>query len=264
MTTTDTKETRVQREAKLRWIPIAKMKVSTFGQRELNQARVDKLAAHFDLEQMGNPTVNLRDGTYWIIDGQHRVEALRQLHFDDYDLQCWVYEGLSEEEEAAQFLKLNDTLIVDAYAKFKVGVNAGLPDETEINRIVAAAGCVVTRDKLPGAIRAVGTLRRVYERSGAETLTATLRVILAAFGDAGLEAGVIDGIGYLLGRYNVDEDHLITRLSNAHGGVNGLLNKAEILRRQTGNSRGQCVAAAAVETVNRGRGGSKLPDWWKA
>ena len=34
------------------------------------------------------------------------------------------------------------------------------------------------------------------------------------------------------------------------------------VRRQTGNQRGQCVAAAAVDIINAGRGGVKLPSWW--
>ena len=25
----------------------------------------------------------------------------------------------------------------------------------------------------------------------------------------------------------------------------------------------QCVAAAAVDVINRGKGGKKLPSWWK-
>jgi hypothetical protein len=52
-------------------------------------------------------------------------------------------------------------------------------------------------------------------------------------------------------------------LSSAHGGVKGLLNAAENLRNMTGNPKAHCVAAAAVNIVNRGRGGKKLPDWWK-
>jgi len=56
----------------------------------------------------------------------------------------------------------------------------------------------------------------------------------------------------------------VAKLSKANGGVNGLLNKAEVLRRSTGNQKGQCVAAAAVEVINKGRGGKKLPSWWKA
>jgi hypothetical protein len=47
-----------------------------------------------------------------------------------------------------------------------------------------------------------------------------------------------------------------------HGGVNGLLGRAEQIRRQTGNPKNHCVAAAAVEAINRGRGGKKLPSWW--
>jgi len=260
-----TQTSRVKREATLKWVPLNHMKVSPLAQRQLNQARVDHLAINFDLEQMGTPTVNLRDGQYWIIDGQHRVEALRQLDFGEYDIQAWTYEGLTEEEEAEKFLKLNDTLIVDSYAKFKVGVNAGRHPEVEINRIVHAAGCVVSRDDIPGAIRAVGTLRRVYDRHGPAVLAQTLRTIIDAYGDPGLTAPVIDGLGYLFGRYGsaLVEADVATRLGSAHGGVNGLTNKAEVLRRQTGNSQGQCVAAAAVELLNRGRGGKKLPDWWK-
>jgi hypothetical protein len=242
------------------------MKVSSAAQRDVNQARVDKLAAHFDLEQLGNPTVNLRDGHYWIIDGQHRIEALRQLDFGGYDIECWTYEGLTEDEEAEKFLKLNDVLTVDVFYKFRVGVQAGRPDEVEIQRIITSLGLAVTRAKSEGAVRAVGTLRRVYTRSGSDVLERTLRTVRDAYGDAGLEAPIIDGIGHLIGRYDgvVDDDVVIERLSRAHGGPSGLLAKAKVLQRQTGSVLGQCVAAAAVETINRGRGGRKLPDWWKA
>lgn len=54
------------------------------------------------------------------------------------------------------------------------------------------------------------------------------------------------------------------KLAKAHGGVAGLTNKAEVLRRSTGNQKAHCVAAAAVEIINAGRGGHKLPAWWKA
>lgn len=53
---------RVQREARLQWVPVPQMRVSPLAQRELNQARVDRLAASFDLEQLGTPAVSFRDG----------------------------------------------------------------------------------------------------------------------------------------------------------------------------------------------------------
>ena len=259
-------EGRVEREARLRWVPVPLMGVSPLAQRDLNQSRVDKLAADFDLEQLGTPTVNERGGHFYIIDGQHRVEALKQMGWGDQQIQCWTYKGLTETEEAEKFLKLNDVLTVNSFAKFKVGVQAGRAEETDIDHIVRAAGLRISRDKGDGAIQAVGTLRRVYRRGGAAALSRALRIVRDAYGDAGLEASVIDGISMLCHRYNgeLHDDPAITRLSSALGGVHGLLGKAENLRKQTGNPKAHCVAAAAVDIINAGRGGRKLPSWWKA
>jgi hypothetical protein len=242
------------------------MKVSPLAQREINHARVDKLAADFDLEQLGTPTVSHRDGHFYIIDGQHRIEALKAIGYGDQQVQCWTYEGLTEEDEAERFLKLNETLTVDTFAKFRVGVRAGREVECDIDRIVRAQQLVVSRDQIPGAIKAVGTLRRIYGRGGATVLGRSLRIVRDAYGDSGLEAAVIDGIGLMCQRYNgeLDDSVAVKKLADAHGGVNGLLNKAEVLRRQTGNQKGHCVAAAAVEIINSGRGGQKLPSWWRA
>lgn len=258
---------RVEREARLRWVPIPSMKVSPLAQRDLNQARVDHMAANFDVEMIGTPTVNLRDGHHYIVDGQHRVEMLKQIGWGDQNVQCWVYEGLSETDEAERFLKLSDTLTIDAFAKFRVGITAGREAECDIDRIVRLQSLVVSRDDIPGAISAVGTLRRVYGRAGGKTLGRALRIVRDAYGDPGLTTHVIDGIGLLCQRYNgeLDDTAAVSKLAAMHGGVNGLLNQAETLRLKTGNQKGHCVAAAAVEAINRGsKGGARLADWWKS
>lgn len=263
---TETTPKKAQRAARLRWVPIDEMKVNPLAQREINPARVDRLAVDFDLEQMGTPTVNLRDGSYFIIDGQHRIEALREIGFGGEQVQCWTYEGLSETDEAEMFLKLNDYLAIPAIPKYRAAITAQRPAETDIDRIVRSLGLVVSASKMPGAIQAVGTLGRVYSRSGPKVLSRTLRLTRDAYGDSGMEAIVIDGLGLLCHRYNgeLDESVALDKLSRSHGGVNGLLGKAEKLRRETGQQKAHCVAAAAVEIINAGRGGKKLPTWWKA
>ncbi len=258
---------RIKREAALRWVPLNLMRVSSLAQRNINDNRVEHLRVNFDPEDLGNLTVSLRDNLYWIIDGQHRVEAMRQLGWGDQSIQCWVYEGLTEEEEADKFLSLNDSLLVPALPKFKVGVTAGRSDEVAVDQIVRSLDLVVSRDRIPGAIQAVGTLLRIYRRAGGGPLRRTLLMIREAYGDEGFEAPVIDGLGLLVDRYNgqLDDEAATQALRNAHGGVAGLLNRAEHLRRSTGNAKGHCVAAAAVDILNRSSSRTKkLPSWWQA
>lgn len=261
--------TKVERVATLKWVPLDAVRVNPLAQREVVPSRVDKLATEFDPEQLGYPTVNHRDGHYWVIDGMHRVEALKRWLGDGWDkqqLQCSAYDGLSEAEEAETFLKLNDTLAIRPFVKFRVGVAAGRAEEVDVDRIVRQCMLRVSPDRTDGSIAAVNTLMRVYQRSGPQNLARTLLIIRDAYGDAGLEGQVIDGIGLLTQRYNSDlnDEQLVARLTKAHGGVNGLLNKAMNLRKSTGNPKAHCVAAAAVEIHNAGRGGGKkLPVWWR-
>lgn len=256
---------RVQRLARLRWVAVKDMQVSSLAQRERKDYRVNQIVAEFDEDKIGTPILSSRNGHYYIVDGQHRIEATGIVRGDDSEVQCWVYEGLTEADEAELFLRFNDVLTVSAFDKFKVSVQAGRDDETDIDRIVRAQGLIVTRDKLPGAVRAVGTLGKVYDRDGASALARALGIIRDAYGDSGFEAPVIDGMGLLCGRYNgeLDVPTAIQRLGKVNGGVHGLLGKAEILRRSTGNTKSHCVAAAAVDVINAGRGGKKLPSWWK-
>lgn len=258
---------KVERAAQLRWVPLAGMKVNPMAQRERNQARVDALAADFDLEQFGIPTVNLRDGVWYIIDGQHRIEALKlwfgEGAWEDQHIHASAYEGLTEEQEAEAFLKLNDRLVVLPLARFRVAVTARRPEEVDIDDTVRSLGLRISSDR--GGITAVGTLQRLYRSGGRATLRRTLEIVSNAYGESGLQAEVIDGIGLLCTRFNgqVDDQVLAQRLGAARGGMHALTNKAAQIKEKTGASKRNCVAAAAVELHNS-KPGKKLPNWWKA
>lgn len=265
------RKNKIERRGSIKQVRLDQMHItSRHAQREkINEARVDYLVSRFDFDQFGTPVLSERDGAFYIIDGQHRIEALKRWLGADWEsstIPCYVYEGLTEAEEAEKFLSMNDVLTVNAFDKFRVSVSAGRADEVHIHNIVLGAGLCISRDKIEGAISCVGTLRRVYFRSDGQTLARALRIARDAFGDAGFEARVIDGLGHLAQRYNgvLDEGAAVSRLGKTRGGVNGLLNKAEVLHKQTGNAKAQCVAAAAVDIINSGRGGKKLPSWWKA
>lgn len=255
----------VDRVARLRWVPIADMRVTPTAQRELRPYRVSKLVAEFDPEQIGNPTVNHRDGVYYIVDGQHRVEAMKVVGWGDQSVQCWTYEGLTEAEEAETFLKLNDKLSVTTFDKFKIAVQAGRPVESDVDRIVRFHGLNVAKNGANGSVGCPGTLLKVYGKCGPKALSRTLNIVTEGFGDAGLDQWVIEGIGLICQRYGDEFDAVkaVERFSSARGGVAGLLNRAQQIKAKTGNALSHCVAAAAVEIYNVGRGGKKLPSWWR-
>lgn len=252
-------------------IPLGKMHtLSRHAQREkLNEGHVDHIFSRFDLDLVGLMVMSERsDSTYYILDGQHRYHALRRWLGDGWEnqaIECRVFTGLTEADEARIFRALNKRLAISTMDNFRTAVVAGERDENAVLDTVRAADLCISTDKVPGAIRAVGTLMKIYRRSDGDTLAKTLRIIRDAYGDAGFEARVIDGIGHLCQRYNgqLDEQVAINKLNRAHGGVKGLLGKAEVLHKQTGNQKAMCVAAAAVDLINQGRGRNKLASWWR-
>lgn len=258
---------RIEREARLRWLPLGNTRISPLAQRDLKKSRVNYLIANFNVENIGTPTANERDGHFYLMDGQHRTEALKHWLGEGWEVQqvqCWTYTGLTEQQEAETFLQMNDVLGLTAFPKFRIAVEAGRDVETDIDRIVRAQGLHISSGKTEGAVGAVTTLIKVYEHGGPATLSRTLRIARDAFGTPGMEGAVLDGIGLVCGRYNgqLDDDKAVQQLSSMLGGVNGLLNGANDLRKKSGRPRSQCVAATAVAVINRGKG-KKLANWWQ-
>jgi hypothetical protein len=252
---------------KIQEIALGNMTKAPLAQREFRAAWADYMKANFDIDAFGVPILSWREGKYYIIDGQHRIEALKAFLGAGWEIQkieCLVYQGLDLQAEAKLFLYYNHTRHVPIYEKFQKALTAKLPDETAVDQIVHDESLVISTE--PGGISAVGTLLRVYRRSDHEVLSKVLRTIRDAFGDAGFESVVMDGLGHLYQRYNgaLEERLVIDRLANTRGGVKGLLGRADTLRLQTRNSRAHCVAAAVIDIMNATRaGGKRLPSWWK-
>jgi len=252
-----------------RSIALGKLRANPFAQRRLIDSHVEHLLTNLDLDLIGLPDVADRpdDDAYDVLDGQHRLEALKVWMGDGWEtqkIQCRVWFGLSEAEKADKFDRLNDTRNVSAFDKFRIRVNAGRPVQCDIDRQVRLEGLVISRDEIPGAIGAVGTLEKVYRRSDAATLGRSLRIIRDAYGDTGFEASIIDGIGHLCQRYNgqLDDATAVAKLGGVNAGIKGLRGRANVIREKMGTSKSIAVAATAVEFINSGKGGKKLPSWW--
>lgn len=260
-------QNRANRASHLRWVPIASMKVSPKAQREFKEAHAAELAADFDLEAMGFPVVSLRDGNHYVVDGQHRVEALKMIGWGDQSIQCEVYEGLTEAEEADLFLRRDRRRAIQAFDRFRIAVVAEREQETDIDRIVRAMGLKVSTDQSDTSIAAVGALNKVYRAGGHKVLARDLKILRDSFpGDVtAFRREMIEGLGLVCQRYNgeLNDSELTAKFAGLRGGAQTVLRKAEGFRKSTGETQAQCVAAAIVDVANGGRGGKKLSSWWK-
>src|ERR1051325_3976125 len=97
-----------RKPSKIRPVPLGMMRIppALVCQREFRKAHGDRIAKELDLNKLGYPIINHRDGIYWVVDGQHRIYALKENDFSDKDvLDCEVYEDLSDAEMAEIFLR---------------------------------------------------------------------------------------------------------------------------------------------------------------
>jgi len=240
------------------------LRINPYAQRELNPKKVADIASRLNVRAVGIPVVNLRDGVYYVCDGQHRVEGLKAAGRGDTPIKVEVWRDLTEREEAELFVMLNDRLAVKAFELFEKKVNAEFDRETDIDRVVRLQGLHVSQAKTPGSIGATAALGYVYDLVGPALLGMVLRVIRDSFGDRGFEHAVIRGVGLFVQRYHggIEEKVIVERLAAIRGGVNGLMGEATKIKERTSAQKPKCVAAAIVDIVNRGRGGKKLANWW--
>lgn len=265
---------RVERQARRGYVRLGDLKVNPTVQREFVPSKADAIAANFDPEHLGLPVVNMRNGSAWVIDGQHRCAAMKIWlgeGWEDQSFEAEIYDDLTEAEEAEAFLRRNDAMAVNAYNKFRIAVVAGREDESTVAGIVMREGLTITRDvNADGSVRAVGTMLRVYRRAGGDVLRRTLAILRDAYGTPGLDAAMISGMALVVHRYDrLNDDELVHRLQTAAGGAGAVLTKSERARRETGNPKFSCVAAAIVDTFNsitkqKGGDGTRLLSWWKA
>lgn len=234
-------------------------------QREAIDAWVRSLSRQFDIEAIGDIHVSKRsDGTLAVVDGQHRILALRQLGYDDLGVWCHVYEDKTPEEECDLFLKLNNRRNVTAADKFRIGVGAGLEDCVAINSLLRERGLAVTGEaQRIGAspISCAATLRSYWskaqrERTGPQALAGALDVALAAWGPEGdsLHQSIIGGLSELfLDNAWIDSKHLADKLAKA-GSPGRLIGKAKARYEYERSSLSRCMAKVIADIYNSRRG----------
>lgn len=235
-------------------------------QRVLRPHIVKKIRASLDLDAIGVITANRRKGgALAVLDGQHRVVALREEGLGEWEITCRIFEGLSIQEEAALFRKLNTYTRPSAVDDFLKGVVAKDGECVAINRIVEFCGFEIHPQATHhGGISAVAALRKVYRDGGGDALSKTLALAREAWGvtPEATAGQIIDGLGRVVTTFNGEVDYgvLANKLAKYPGGASGLIGKARMLNDIRRKPVAGCVAEIVVNTYNTGRRAGRIAD----
>lgn len=204
----------------------------------------------------------IRDGWYYIVDGQHRVRAaIMFLGDSSQQVQCHVYENLTCDQEANLFLELNNTKKQGPMSRYKVALTAGKADELDVERICRSLDLRIGLDKSCEEIGCVTAILAVYRKHGPASFSFAMRVIRDAYGFDGFKRQNMSALALIKDRYGdrIDEAKLTERL--AKSGIVALNQQAKAMKEATGNPADQCYAHAMIQFYNQ-RNAHRVDPWW--
>src|SRR5699024_10296205 len=189
-------------EQRIECVPLERIVTEQY-QRILNMKNVAGIVKNFDPAKLGVLVVSHRaDGTYAVLDGQHRLTALRRLGYDAAN--CIVLEGMTIRQEADYFrrqnenkqsLRINDT--------FNASLWAEDAESLRIKALMDKYGFRHGKSGQPMCICAIGALQRILRRFGDRTLELTLACIAATWPHDStiLRGEMLAGLGEFWRRY---------------------------------------------------------------
>ncbi|MHB1155021.1 MAG: DUF6551 family protein [Eubacteriales bacterium] len=187
-------------------------------QRDLNNSRTQRIADNFDANKVGVLTLSRRsDGTYAVMDGQHRLCAMRKLGITEVN--CVVINDLTYEQEAKFFREqAKNTQIPNALADYRAGLAEANIHYLNIQSILDKNGYKVGSKTEPKIVTAVNTLSRIMSVFGSDALDLSLQYITTAWhGDpTALRREMLVGMAEFALRYGnvVTPDLFNRRLGN--------------------------------------------------
>jgi hypothetical protein len=198
------------------WIVADELEIGREYQRNVNLAWVKQIADGFDPFLLDPLLVNRRaDGRLVVMDGQHRLLAVRQVGYGDQRVPCLVYESLPLELEATRFNTQDTRRALNPQQRFAAALVARESEALVIYGTVQQLGFQVNLtggDLDGGRIPGVSALRTIYRKYSPKDLADVLRIVRDGFGtDEGPRAAVLVGLARFNAKYRGEYDrrHLI-------------------------------------------------------
>jgi hypothetical protein len=170
----------------IEWIPVGELSLEASYQRSVdNQASqrlIASIAAAFDWRLCAPLIVSRRaDGTFVVIDGQHRTMAAKLRGMDD--LPCCVFTYENPADEAKFFIAANRSRKpMNRLDDFHAALSAGDNDAHQIRQLVTDAGLSIARNTAsaawkPGEIAFTASIASTLRKHGAAIAGRALTIV---------------------------------------------------------------------------------------
>lgn len=196
------------------------MLVDMAYQRPLDPTRVKKIASKFNPCLVNEVKVSYRDEKYYIFDGQHTSAVLKLRNGGDVDVNCKVFYGLSQKDEATLFAQQNGELArsVESNSKMKALHTAGDVDIIELKELVENAGFIFdfSKSKVNDRICCCSQMYKIFMRTSGYDFNTILTILKEAWNGEkeSLRKEIIGGLAilYLSCKSDIDTKRLATVL----------------------------------------------------
>lgn len=255
-------------QAKIEWVPVAKCRTEPGAQRAFVQAWADKIAAEFDPDLIGFPFVAAHpdeDDVFVIIDGQHRIDAVKKALGIDQLIECEVVRGVSIARAAQLYRGRNAIRLPRPVDLFIAGVKGGVAECVAIEQIVRKAGLRIAGHATGNAVACVSALQHIYrlDTSG-KILGRALAIGISAWGltAEATQGNFLEGLALMLRRDwdSIDDEALARNLAGTSGGSAGVMGHARTLKAAMGGGIVVNVWRQLVTVYNKKRHKNLLAD----
>jgi len=247
-------------------VKISDLTIDYTYQRQPIMKKVNKIAKSFDPDILGVIICSMReDGSIAVIDGSHRVHALRMKGLNDSTVNALVYFSLTIQEEAKIFAMLNqEHTKPNTTDIFKAGIVSGDEETIAISKILNSLGLIIGVGPGDNKVRAISTIRRVYRNAGEKVLRDTLYTIKSAYGDSSstMRDVLISAVAIVYNRYGakVEVSRMITTLQK-FGNPNTLIANAKSIGVNASSVTASALPFVIVNAYNQRLTKNRLSDY---
>ena len=259
---------RVIEQGGLSWVLAGDVRVPPY-QRVPKPYRVKKIAEGFDPDKLDALKISQRaDGSLWVIDGNHRLQAILALGWSDQLVPVRLLRGLSYQQEAALFAAQRDRSDPSAAESFRAALDAGDADAITVRTVCESLRLSVAFTSsrgsgMPRTVHAVAAAWTISRGEGEARLRRILGTVDRAWGaQSGVFAAqIIRGFNAFFARYERLYDAGRLDMVLARMPFDHFLAQSLSFRTMYGSDSHTAMARAMLALYNKRLSAGKLPEW---